>query len=163
MAYTRSVNGVYFVGDSLFAEDILDSSTGQIKQELIPGGGGEEGAKAKVYDNYSAFVSEVNAMSGSDLQVGNSVYIVDTEVADLWVAKVESSSVQYTYTTDDALMGALTGNKDTTLQIGYYRFCRLETTTIKLTDIIDNEQVIATSLNELHSAVDGVETLLSQI
>lgn len=94
---------------------------------------------AKSYNDISAMVTALNAMSATDLKVGDNLYIVVEDVPDLWIGKVESTSSTYTYTTDSAFITALTGDLTTTVQVGYYRLCKLESEKVDLTNCVTTD------------------------
>lgn len=71
-----------------------------------------------------AAITALNGYSNTQLKVGDNVYIVETGVPDLWVAAVETNSVAYNYTTNDAFNDDLVEN--TLVQVGYYKFAYLE-------------------------------------
>lgn len=89
-----------------------------------------EGANiAIVFDSYSDLVTFFNSESDS-LKVGTNLYVKTVEVPDLWISAVESTSVAYTYTTDDDFLTYINGNG----QIGYYKFSELETQKVDLSN-----------------------------
>lgn len=102
-------------------------------------------AYTKEYDTISDMVTALNAMSATELKAGDNVYIVATGVPDLWVGKVESSATTYTYTTDDDFVNAITGSLLTTVQVGYYRLCELETEKVDLSNVVDSNSTISSS------------------
>lgn len=71
-----------------------------------------------------AAITALNGYNNTQLKVGDNVYIVETGVPDLWVAAVETNSVAYNYTTNDAFNDDLVEN--TLVQVGYYKFAYLE-------------------------------------
>ena len=99
----------------------------------------------KEYDTISDMVTALNAMSATELKAGDNVYIVATGVPDLWVGKVESSATTYTYTTDSDFVNAITGSLSTTVQVGYYRLCELETEKVDLSNVVDSNSTISSS------------------
>lgn len=101
----------------------------------------------KEYDTISDMVTALNAMSATELKAGDNVYIVATGVPDLWVGKVESSATTYTYTTDDDFVNAITGSLSTTVQVGYYRLCELETEKVDLSNVVDSNSTVTPSGN----------------
>lgn len=104
-----------------------------------------EGNSAKAYNNISAMVTALNAMGAEDLKIGNNLYISTLAVPDLWVRAVESASVPYTYTTDEAFISALSDAGESGLQIGYYRVRALEAekVVVPVQDIqVDEESVV---------------------
>lgn len=89
-----------------------------------------EGANiAIVFDSYSALVTFFNAESDS-LKVGTNLYVKTIDVPDLWISAVESTSVSYTYTTDQDFLDHINNNG----QIGYYKFSELETQKVDLSN-----------------------------
>lgn len=89
-----------------------------------------EGANiAIVFDSYSDLVTFFNNESDS-LKVGTNLYVKTVEVPDLWLSVVESTSVSYTYTTDEDFLDYINGNG----QIGYYKFSELETQKVDLSN-----------------------------
>lgn len=91
-----------------------------------------EGANiAIVFDSYSALVNFFNTESDS-LKVGTNLYVKTVEVPDLWISAVESTSVAYTYTTDEDFLTYINSNG----QIGYYKFSELETQKVDLSDYV---------------------------
>lgn len=104
-----------------------------------------EGNSAKAYNNISAMVTALNAMGAEDLKIGNNLYISTLAVSDLWVRAVETTSVPYTYTTDEAFVTALTNAGESGLQIGYYRVLALESekVVVPVQDIqVDEESIV---------------------
>ena len=106
------------------------TSTYATKTELQNGLAGK--AQSKTYNNYQAFVTAVNAMNNTALKVGDNVFIVKTDVPDMWVSAVNSSSATYTYSSDSAIVTALGSTNG--LTVGYYVFRELETQKVDLTD-----------------------------
>lgn len=89
-----------------------------------------EGANiAIVFNSYSELVSFFNTESDS-LKVGTNLYVKTVEVPDLWISAVESTSVSYTYTTDEDFLAYINSNG----QIGYYKFSELETQKVDLSN-----------------------------
>lgn len=89
-----------------------------------------EGANiAIVFDSYSDLVTFFNSESDT-LKVGTNLYVKTIDVPDLWLSAVESTSVSYTYTTDEDFLSYINGNG----QIGYYKFSELETQKVDLSN-----------------------------
>lgn len=89
-----------------------------------------EGANiAIVFSNYSELVNFFNSESDS-LKTGTNLYVRTLDVPDLWISSVESTSVAYTYTTDEDFLAYINGNG----QIGYYKFSELETQKVDLSN-----------------------------
>lgn len=99
--------------------------------------------KAKGYTNYQSLITELNSASKTDYNVGQSFLIQTLNVPDLWVISIESTSQQYTYTTDEAFITA-TG-QSSGVQVGYYRLCQLETLKQDLTNYVKNTDFATSS------------------
>jgi len=99
--------------------------------------------QALSYGNYSTMITAFNALSATTYNVGQNIYIVTTDVPDLWISSIEETSSTYTYTTDEAFTTALA--TDGYVQVGYYRLSALETQKVDLTSYVKNTDY-ATSL-----------------
>lgn len=78
-----------------------------------------------VFDDYEDAVTAINEWAADHRGVGDNIYIRTMNVPDMWVSGVEETSVPYTYTTDQAIIDALT--EDGYIQVGYYKLSALET------------------------------------
>ena len=92
--------------------------------------------QAVSYSNYQAMITAFNALANDVYNVGQNVMIVTLEVPDLWISGIESTSVPYTYTTDEAVTTALSTNGY--VQVGYYKLSALETQKVDLTNYEQN-------------------------
>lgn len=103
--------------------------------------------QALSYASYEAMVTAFNALEGTEYNVGQNVLIVTTEVPDLWISSIESTSSTYTYTTDAAIVSALDTNGY--IQVGYYKLSMLETQKVDLTgyqELIDSSHKLSADL-----------------
>lgn len=100
--------------------------------------------QALSYNNYSAMITEFNALSSSKYNVGQNIYIITLDVPDLWVSSVENTSQTYTYTTDSAFISALETNGY--VQVGYYKLSALETQEVNLTNYVKNTDYATSSV-----------------
>ena len=91
------------------------------------------------YATYQAMITALNAMDDDELLVGQSVYIATTDVIDLWVSSVSSTSSAYTYSSDSNLMDDLESNGF--IQVGYYILRALETGKVSLTGYVTQSQL----------------------
>lgn len=92
-----------------------------------------EGANQSLsYNNYQSMITEFNALADDIYNVGQNVMIVTLEVPDLWISAIQSTSISYTYTTDEAFINELATNGY--VQVGYYRLSALETQKVDLTN-----------------------------
>ena len=81
-------------------------------------------------------ITAFNALANDVYNVGQNVMIITLEVPDLWISGIESTSVPYTYTTDEAVTTALSTNGY--VQVGYYKLSALETQKVDLTNYVTN-------------------------
>lgn len=95
--------------------------------------------QALSYGNYSTMITAFNALAADVYNVGQNVMIVTLEVPDLWISTIESTSSQYTYTTDEAFINSLKINGY--VQVGYYRLSALETQKVDLTEYAKTENI----------------------
>lgn len=110
-------------------------------------------AKAISFDNYSAMITEFNALDDDVYNVGQDINVITLEVPDLWVSSIQETSVPYTYVDDETFTSALATNGY--VQVGYYRLSALETQKVDLTDY----QEKITSTNKLSAdLVDDTNT-----
>ena len=128
-----------------------------------------EGAnQALSYGNYQSMISVFNSLPATTYNVGQNVMIITLEVPDLWISGIESTSVPYTYTTDEAVTTALSTNGY--VQVGYYKLSALETQKVDLTDYVkfNNYPSASTAgvikiLSTYATAMDGQGRLISSI
>lgn len=91
-------------------------------------------SKAISYASYSAMITAFNALADDVYGVGQDIYIVTTDVPDLWISSIESTSSTYTYVDDATFISDL--NTNGYVQVGYYRLSALETQKVDLTDYV---------------------------
>lgn len=75
------------------------------------------------FTSIQALVTALNAASVDAYRVGDNLYIDTLDVADLWIAAVDSTNVPYTYTSDNDFGTAVAAGR---VQIGYFFVSRLE-------------------------------------
>lgn len=118
---------------------------------------------AEVYDDYEDAVTAINAWAADHRGVGDNVYIRTDNVPDLWVSAVEETSVPYTYTTDAAIVSAL--STVGYVQFGYYKLSALETQKVSIPTItVDDAQVQQLDLStreEVWETADGTQTTVT--
>ena len=90
--------------------------------------------QAVSYASYQAMVTAFNSLDDDVYNVGQNIYIVTTEVPDLWISSVESTSSTYTYVDDATIVSALQTNGY--IQVGYYKLSMLETQKVDLKDYV---------------------------
>lgn len=112
--------------------------------------------KALSFGDYSTMISSFNALPNDTYNIGQNVMVVTLEVPDLWISGIvetEEEKVEYTYTSDEEFITALTENGY--VQVGYYKLSALETQKVDLTHYNDQ-------LNDLITGVQDVETIQTQ-
>lgn len=134
------------------ATDPLSANMGRVLNDKI---NGMQGTKA--FNTISDMVNFLNQASDEIFQVGGNLWIVELNVPDFWVTEVMPGSVPYTYTTDEALVDAVTTEP---LQIGYYKISLLETQKVDLDLDAQNIEYDNTSselaANNVQEAIDEV-------
>ena len=119
--------------------------------------------KAKTYENIQAMVNDLNSAQATTYNTGSSIFIQSLNVPDFWIYAVNDSSVQYTYTTDQALIDTIKNSGS--IQIGYYSISLLETEKVDLTDYITNEEFaeLQSSVSALNTEVENLSTSLDNL
>lgn len=102
--------------------------------------------QALSYSNYQAMVTALNNLGDDKFLVGQNIMIITLEVPDLWVSSVETNSVQYTFTNDEAITTALSTNGY--IQVGYYKLSPLETQKVNLTNYVEKTSFVYDSNTE---------------
>ena len=90
--------------------------------------------QAIAFPDYYNIVTAFNLIDEDYFRVGQNVYVIALNVPDLWISKIETTSVPYTYTTDEAFINDLTTNGY--VQVGYYKLSVLETQKVDLTNYV---------------------------
>lgn len=98
--------------------------------------------KAKSFVSYQALITYLNNLGSSEFLSGQIFNIQTTNVPDLWVFSVESTSIPYTYTSDADFINATKqiGGQ----QVGYYKLAQLEIL-IDLADYVKKTDYATTS------------------
>lgn len=112
--------------------------------------------QALSYANYQTMITVFNSLDDDVYNVGQNIYVVTTEVPDLWISSVESTSSTYTYTTDSAFTTALA--TDGYVQVGYYKLSALETQKVDLTNYVDLTSIQTITGNKTFNGNIGVTT-----
>ena len=102
---------------------------------------------AKSFTNIQAMITALNSYSNTEMNVGTSIYLQQTDVPDFWVYSKADSSVAYTYTDDSAFISAI--ETSGYVQVGYYNVAMLETAKVDLSDYYTKEEI-----NDLISNID---------
>lgn len=99
-------------------------------------------AEGYTFVDYPDLVTKLNAASRTTYSYGRYLNVLELEIPDLWISAIMSSKVTYTYTTDDALVEALSVSPGQ-VQIGYYKVAMSETKKVILTDYPTKTEVAA--------------------
>lgn len=92
--------------------------------------------QALSYLTYIDMITNFNAFDKNKFEKSQSVMIKQLNVPDMWIYDLSDEHVEYTYTTDEAIINALMS--DAGLHVGYYILGPLETQKVDLTDYIKN-------------------------
>lgn len=106
------------------------------------------------YTDYLSMITAINAMDDDVFEMGQNIYVVTVDVPDLWISGVESTSVPYTYTTDDAFINSL--NTDGYVQVGYYKISMLETQKVDLTNYVTKTDYAGSNVAGVIKVSNGV-------
>lgn len=110
--------------------------------------------ETKVFHNLSEMVSKMNTAESGSFKAGDNLFIIETDVPDLWVAGVRDSGTEYGYQDDETLINDLMTNG--TIQCGLYTLARLEIGKVDLSGIQND-------ISELQEQLSGVEAALAGI
>ena len=94
------------------------------------------------FEDIQSAVTALNGYDNAYFKVGNSIFLKQKDVPDMWVYAVASEYVEYTYTTDDDFVNALLLG---TVQVGYYVLANLESTGDY--DVLKNKPIINQDLS----------------
>ena len=89
--------------------------------------------KAVAFSNYQTLVSHLLDSAKSDYVTGQNLYVVTTEVPDLWISGKLSSSASYTYVSDAKLIEDIESGQGK-LNVGYFTISFLEGQKVDLTN-----------------------------
>lgn len=115
-------------------------------EHLIKNAGGGKSA-----DTVEEMVTILNNAASDAYRVPTGFFIKASRVTDFWISDVYESSIEYTYTTDEALVNDILTNNS--IQIGYYGVSCLETK-VDL-DGYATETYVNTKSNEIKSYTDN--------
>lgn len=90
--------------------------------------------QAVAYANYQEVVDTFNFAATNAYKVGQTVFVQDTNVPDLWVYSVENTHVDFEYVGDEDIVETLI--TDGTIQFGYYKLAMMETKTTDVENMV---------------------------
>ena len=121
--------------------------------------------KALSFGDYSTMISSFNALPNDTYNIGQNVMVVTLEVPDLWISGIvetEEEKVEYTYTSDEEFITALTENGY--VQVGYYKLSALETQKVDLTyyddylnDVVKSVEDVTAIQTQQRELIDGLD------
>lgn len=120
--------------DSTSSTDVLSANQGSVLKSMV-----QALPSAKSFTNIQAMITALNSYSNTEMNVGTSIYLQQTDVPDFWVYSKADSSVAYTYTDDSAFISAV--ETSGYVQVGYYNVAMLESAKVDLTDYYTKEEV----------------------
>lgn len=85
------------------------------------------------FSDYADIVSILMNLDETAFRTGQNMYVGTIGVPDLWVYGINEEFVEYTYTTDEAIVEEIAANGF--IEIGWYKLSILETQKVDLTDI----------------------------
>ena len=96
------------------------------------------------YENYEEAIAAINELPQDAFRVGQSIYIKDMGVPDLWVYGVFATHNLYQYDTDEAFIDEI--NSNDSARVGYYAIAKLETDKVNLdyTQVMSNGKLLHT-------------------
>jgi hypothetical protein len=96
--------------------------------------------RAVAFADYQALITAINAATATDYKIGDNIFIQAQNVPDLWIYSVETTTVSYTYTSNDAFVSALQSSGS--VQVGYYKIASLETGKVDLSDYVPTGRTV---------------------
>jgi len=101
--------------------------------------------KSVAFATYQAFITDILTRDDEYYNVGQNIYIIATEVPDLWISEVLNVSTPFTYTNDADIVSALSNQGY--IYAGYYKISALETEKVNLTPYL-TKAAISTTANQ---------------
>lgn len=99
--------------------------------------------QALSYLTYPDMITNFNAFDKNKFEKSQSVMIKQLNIPDMWIYDLSDEYVEYTYTTDEAVINALMS--DAGFHVGYYILGPLETQKVDLTDYVKNTDYATSS------------------
>lgn len=118
-------------------------------------------SKGVSYTNIQAFITAFNSKAKTEHKIGDAIYIQTIGVPDFWVYQVNSSSTQYSYTTDDAFVNAIKSSGS--VNVGYFAISISESDKVELTGyqkstdsaLNTSNKTVTGAINEVKSTADS--------
>ena len=108
--------------------------------------------QSKTFADYLAVITTLNNAESSVYNAGQNIYVIKTDVPDLWISETVDTPKFYTYSTDETFIEDLVTNGKIT--IGFYAVSMLETQKVNLTEYATKEE-----LGDIDAALDEIITL----
>lgn len=134
--------------NSTSATDALSANQGSVLKSMV-----QALPSAKSFTNIQAMITALNSYSNTEMNVGTSIYLQQTDVPDFWVYSKADSSVAYTYTNDSAFISAV--ETSGYVQVGYYNIAMLETAKVDLTDYYTKTETDSV-INTINANIDNI-------
>ena len=133
--------------NSTSATDALSANQGNVLKSMV-----QALPSAKSFADIQSMITALNSYSNTEMNVGTSIYLQQTDVPDFWVYSKADSSVAYTYTDDSAFISAV--ETSGYVQVGYYNVAMLETAKVDLTDYYTKTEV-----DNLIGSIGGISSI----
>lgn len=134
--------------NSTSTTDVLSANQGSVLKSMV-----QALPSAKSFTNIQAMITALNSYSNTEMNVGTSIYLQQTDVPDFWVYSKADSSVAYTYTDDSAFISAV--ETSGYVQVGYYNIAMLETAKVDLTDYYTKTETDSV-INTINANIDNI-------
>ena len=112
-------------------------------------------SKAVAYDNYEECVNAFLEADATEYKIGQSVYIKELHVPDLWVFSIESNFENSNFSGTPEILARL--DAEGFIRVGYYKLSKLETLKVDLSNY-----VMKTEIDVIDNA-DGTATLVLNV
>lgn len=91
------------------------------------------------FESYQRMIEELKGLPNDALKCGQNIMIATLHVPDLWIYEASDTFVEYTYTSDEDFVAAL--SQDGFVQVGYYVLSALETQKVDLSGYVKKTDI----------------------
>lgn len=89
---------------------------------------------------YQEAITYLNSATNDVLQMGDMILVATQNVPDLWVYSVETTSVPYTYTSDEDFIADF--DENTLVQVGFYKLAESDSAKVDLSGYVPTSRTI---------------------
>ncbi len=108
--------------------------------------------RAVSFENYAEMILAIEGMDKNEFNVGQSIYIAEVNVPDLWVYSVDEQSQNYNFISEEEFADKLMSGQ--IIKVGFYNLCRLETSNIDVANFVLKSDLAVTDNG------DGTATII---